>query len=138
MRAPAAVGCRVRLPYSARPLAEPPAVNPIETAIRDWLDTIVVGLNLCPFAAQPARSGRVRVVVSDAQDELDLLTELQLELQKLDDRKPSEIETTLLAVPRIFADFVESNDFLDQIDRKSVVSGQHVSVRVYLGGRRHI
>ncbi|HEY9545502.1 MAG TPA: DUF1415 domain-containing protein, partial [Solimonas sp.] len=39
-----------------------------------------------------------------------------LELQKLDDSKPSEVETTLIAVPRIFADFVEYNDFLDQID----------------------
>lgn len=91
-------------------------MNPIETAVRDWLDTIVIGLNLCPFAAQPARSGRVRVVVSDAQTELDLLAELQIELQKLDDSKPAEIETTLIAVPRMFADFVEYNDFLDQVD----------------------
>lgn len=91
-------------------------MNPIETAVRDWLDTIVIGLNLCPFAAQPARSGRVRVVVSEAQSELDLLAELQLELQKLDDSKPAEIETTLIAVPRMLADFIEYNDFLDQID----------------------
>lgn len=91
-------------------------MNPIETAVRAWLDTIVIGLNLCPFAAQPARNGRVRIVVSEASDELDLLADLQIELQKLDDSKPSELETTLIAVPRMFADFVEYNDFLDQID----------------------
>lgn len=91
-------------------------MNPIEIAVRDWLEKIVIGLNLCPFAAQPAHSGRVRVVVSDAQDELDLLAELQIELQKLDDSKPAEIETTLIAVPRMFADFVDYNDFLDQVD----------------------
>ena len=92
------------------------AVNSIETAVRDWLATIVVGLNLCPFAAQPMRSGRVRVFVSEARDELELLTDLQLELQKLDDSKPDAIETTLIAIPHMLSAFADYNDFLDQAD----------------------
>ena len=92
------------------------AVPPIEAEVRQWLDDIVIGLNLCPFAAKPARAGRVRVVVSEAREELDLLAELQLELAKLDDTPADEIETTLIAVPHLFADFVDYNDFLDQVD----------------------
>jgi hypothetical protein len=92
------------------------AVNPIEAEIRQWLDDIVIGLNLCPFAAKPARAGRVRVVVSEAREELDLLAELQLELAKLDDSAPDEIETTLIAVPHLLADFTAYNDFFDQVD----------------------
>jgi hypothetical protein len=91
-------------------------VNPIEAEIRHWLDDIVIGLNLCPFAARPTRDGRVRVVVSESPDELELLAELQIELQMLDDAGPEEIETTLIALPTLLADFAEYNDFLDQVD----------------------
>ncbi|WP_043114817.1 DUF1415 domain-containing protein [Solimonas soli] len=91
-------------------------MHPIEAEIRQWLDDIVIGLNLCPFAAKPTRAGRVRVVVSEAREELDLLAELQLELARLDDTPPEQIETTLIAVPHLFADFAEYNDFLDQVD----------------------
>lgn len=92
------------------------AVHPIEAEVRQWLDDIVIGLNLCPFAARPARAGRVRVVVSESREELDLLAELQLELAKLDDTPAAEIETTLIAVPHMLADFAEYNDFFDQVD----------------------
>ncbi|NKF22072.1 DUF1415 domain-containing protein [Solimonas marina] len=91
-------------------------VNPIESEVRRWLDEIIIGLNLCPFAARPARAGRVRIAVSEAREELDLLAELQLELQKLDDSKPEAIETTLIVVPHLLADFMAYNDFLDQAD----------------------
>ncbi|NGY04958.1 DUF1415 domain-containing protein [Solimonas terrae] len=91
-------------------------IHPIETEVRRWLDEVVIGLNLCPFAAHPARSGRVRVVVSEAQNEVALLAELQIELALLDDSTPAQIETTLIAVPRLFAEFADYNDFLDQVD----------------------
>ncbi|MGH8445528.1 MAG: DUF1415 domain-containing protein [Solimonas sp.] len=90
--------------------------NAIEAKVRRWLDEVVIGLNLCPFAARPARAGRVRVVVSEASDDLALLTELQLELAKLDDARPEEIETTIIAVPGMLAEFADYNDFLDRVD----------------------
>jgi len=91
-------------------------MNPIESAVRQWLDSVVIGLNLCPFAGRPAREGRVRVCVSEAADELALLTELQFELQKLDETPPAQLETTIIAIPQLFADFADYNDFLDQVD----------------------
>lgn len=91
-------------------------MDPIETAVRHWLDTVVIGLNLCPFAARPVRAGLLRVCVSEAREELDLLTELQLELQRLDSTPPAELETTIIAVPYMLADFGDYNDFLTAVD----------------------
>lgn len=92
-------------------------MNPIENAVRQWLDRVVIGLNLCPFAGKPVREGRVRVCVSEASNELELLTELQMELQKLDETPVAELETTVIAIALILADFADYNDFLDQVDQ---------------------
>lgn len=92
-------------------------MDSIESAVRQWLDSVVIGLNLCPFAGKPVREGRLRVHVSTATDELELLTELQMELRKLDETPPAELETTLIAIPGLLADFADYNDFLDQVDQ---------------------
>lgn len=91
-------------------------MNPVETAVREWIDAAVIGLELCPFAARPVRAGRLLVCVSDAGTELDLLTELQLELVRLDDTTPVELETTIIAIPNMLGDFADYNDFLDRVD----------------------
>lgn len=92
------------------------AAHPVETAVRHWLETIVIGLNLCPFAARPFRDGQVRIQVSSASTELELLTELQLELKLLDETPATEVETTIIAVPQMLADFLDYNDFLEKVD----------------------
>jgi len=91
-------------------------MNPIESAVRQWLDSVVIGLNLCPFAGKPLREGRVRICISEAADELGLLTELQFELQKLDEAAPAQLETTIIVIPQLLGDFADYNDFLDQVD----------------------
>lgn len=91
-------------------------MNEIEAAVRQWLERVVIGLNLCPFAARPVLGGRVRVFVSAADTELELLTDLQLELARLDETPPAQLETTLVVVPRMLADFLDYNDFLDRAD----------------------
>jgi len=91
-------------------------VDPVEISVRHWLETVVIGLNLCPFAAKPVRNGQVRVCVSSATRELELLTELQLELARLDETPRAELETTIIAIPQMLADFADYNDFLEQVD----------------------
>ena len=88
----------------------------VEARVRRWLEQVVVGLGLCPFAAVPLREERVRICVSEACDELALLTDLQLELRQLDAISPTKLETTLIAVPHMLADFLDYNDFLDRVD----------------------
>jgi hypothetical protein len=91
-------------------------MNEIESAVRQWLDRVVIGLNLCPFAAKPVRGGQLRVFVSAATTELDLLTDLQLELARLDETPPEQLETTIVVAPQMLADFLDYNDFLDRAD----------------------
>ncbi|PKM34709.1 MAG: DUF1415 domain-containing protein, partial [Gammaproteobacteria bacterium HGW-Gammaproteobacteria-10] len=35
-------------------------IDPEEYAIRAWLETVVIGLDLCPFAAKPFRQDGIR------------------------------------------------------------------------------
>jgi uncharacterized protein len=82
----------------------------IEKATRQWLEEVVIGLNLCPFARKELVNNRVRFVVSSADSEEALLAELQAELLHLDDHP--ETETTLLVHPGVLADFDTYNEFL--------------------------
>ncbi|HRP24888.1 DUF1415 domain-containing protein [Thauera sp.] len=84
--------------------------------VEQWLDEVVIGLELCPFAARPRREKRVRIAVSHASDEEALLNDLQAELERLSDTPAAELETTLLAIPDMLEDFADYNDFLDAVD----------------------
>ncbi|QSP94703.1 DUF1415 domain-containing protein [Marinobacter salinisoli] len=85
----------------------------IETT-RKWVEDVVVGYNLCPFAKRELVRDRVRFVVSDAKDEDALLQDLHAELRRLDDQP--EIETTLLIHPDVLQAFGPYNEFLDAAD----------------------
>ena len=96
-------------------MLEAPPIAP-EPAVNRWLEEVVIGLGLCPFAAPPWRRGEVRLAVSDAADELELLAELQEELLRLDAADQHVLETTLLIVRRLFVEFEDFNQFLDPVD----------------------
>src|SRR6185295_6880550 len=85
-------------------------------ATRTWLETMVIGLNLCPFARAVHVSGRIRYVVSEARMPHRLRTDLIDELLFLKSADPEQTETTLLIHPYVLEDFLEYNDFLDIAD----------------------
>lgn len=76
-----------------------------------WVERIVIGLNLCPFAARDWDQGRVRCAACDANDEAGVLLALASELQLLDG--DDSIETTLLVLTQAFGVFEDFNQFLD-------------------------
>ena len=84
--------------------------------VQQWLDEVVIGLNLCPFAAKPRAEGRVRVCISHATTDEALLDDMQAELERISDTPSSELETTVLAIPDMLADFEDYNQFLDLVD----------------------
>ncbi|NKI34090.1 DUF1415 domain-containing protein [Wenzhouxiangella sp. XN79A] len=84
--------------------------------IRSWLERGVLGLDLCPFARRPYETGRVRIAVSRADREDALVADLDGELRRLAEADPEALETTLLASPLLFDDFLDFNDFLDLAD----------------------
>lgn len=80
-------------------------------ATRRWVEDVVIGLNLCPFARKELLGERVSFVVTDAASPEGLLLSLQQELNRLE-RDP-QTETTLLIHPEALTDFDDYNDFLD-------------------------
>jgi len=80
---------------------------------RHWLETAVIGLNLCPFAKAVYVKNQVRLVVSKARHADDLLEELDRELDLLVATPAEQIDTTLLIHPTLFEDFLDFNDFLE-------------------------
>ena len=88
----------------------------IVAATKAWLEKAVIGLDLCPFAKAVHLRNQIRYVVSDAETPEALLADLLGELRTLAAADPEEIETTLLIHPRVFADFLDYNDFLDVAD----------------------
>ncbi len=86
-------------------------------ATRRWVETMVIGLNLCPFARRVVQGDKVRHVVSAATDEESLYQDLGRELQHLATAPIATVETTLLIHPGVLTDFLDFNDFLDPADR---------------------
>ncbi len=83
-------------------------------AVRQWVETFVVGMNLCPFAKRELVKNRVRFVTTAATTAEQLLQVLQTELELLN-ADPS-VETTLLIHPAVLQDFYDFNDFLGCAD----------------------
>src|SRR5690554_4912148 len=92
----------------------PMSENKVISATRKWVEDVVVGYNLCPFAKRELVKNRVRFTVTNATNEDDLLQALHAELQRLEDEP--EIETTLLIHPDVLQDFYAYNEFLDAAD----------------------
>jgi uncharacterized protein len=86
-------------------------------ATRRWISSVVIGLNLCPFARRVFEGDRIRYAVTEAVDEEGLLRDLARELAALQPPTPSGAETTLLIHPGVLGDFLAYNDFLGVADR---------------------
>jgi len=78
---------------------------------RTWLRTVVIDLNLCPFAHTEYKRNSIRYTVSKAASNEQLLQDLVIELALL--KKEPSIETTLLIHPQRLTEFDEYVEFLD-------------------------
>ena len=90
---------------------------------RRWLERAVIGLNLCPFAKAVHVKAQVHYAVCLSEAPADILRDLDHELSALVERTASERETTLLMIPRGFADFLEFNAFVARCHRQLRRSG---------------
>ncbi|MCG3728490.1 DUF1415 domain-containing protein [Vibrio cincinnatiensis] len=88
----------------------------ITQEVNQWLNDVVIGLNLCPFAAKPQRNKQIKIHVSQAQSEEELLQDILDQLLELDTKDPEELETTLVAIPNLLHDFTDYNFFIDWVE----------------------
>jgi len=81
-----------------------------------WLENIVLGLDLCPFARIPYQKGQIRVVECDESGEEEQLGFFLEELDLLHQTDPAEISTTIISYPAGSRDFHEFNDFVGDLE----------------------
>ena len=89
-------------------------MGPISTT-RLWLERVVIGLSLCPWAAPVHERSGVRIVSTSASSTEDLCASLWKEIRTLSDDVNSgrPTETTIMVAPHAFPDdFLSFNDFM--------------------------
>jgi hypothetical protein len=88
----------------------------IVSDVESWLETAVIGLNLCPFARAVHVKKQVRYAVTEATEPDQLVAALTQELTYLHECDPELTDTTLLIHPWVLQDFSDYNEFLDIAD----------------------
>jgi len=81
-----------------------------------WVEHVVIGLNLCPFAKPVHTKGQIDYFLSHARDETTLAANLRLAMQRLIASTPENMDTCLLIHPWVLSDFFDYNNFLDIAD----------------------
>jgi hypothetical protein len=97
--------------------AEQPFIN----ATRTWLEKVVIGYNLCPFAQRELAEQRVHFAVCNDADTVSGLHALIAECVRLDAN--DDIGTTLLIFSQAGRDFDDYLDFLALADDLLVAQG---------------
>ncbi|EIA3184400.1 DUF1415 domain-containing protein [Vibrio parahaemolyticus] len=91
-------------------------INAVTQQVDQWLNDVVIGLNLCPFAAKPQRNKQIKIFVSEATQEEALLEDILLQLIELSTTEPEKLETTLVVVPNMLQDFWDYNFCIDWVE----------------------
>ena len=81
-----------------------------------WVEQVVIGLNLCPFAKPVHTKGQIDYFLSHARDETTLAADLRLAMQRLIASTPDSMDTCLLIHPWVLSDFFDYNNFLNIAD----------------------
>ena len=84
-----------------------------QKAVEHWLQEVVIGLNLCPFARKPFMAGKVRIVAVDSPRAA-LISHLQEELNYLTAHE--EVDTSILVLTQALDDFLAYNDFIHEVE----------------------
>jgi hypothetical protein len=87
-------------------------IESVEKLTKQWLETVVIGLDLCPFASKPFLENKINIVVEASSDTDSIYESLIRELRLLDGTVASEMETSLLVVPNALSDFNRYLEFL--------------------------
>lgn len=83
---------------------------------RAWVERVVIGLNLCPFAKPVYLKNQISYTLSHARDTAVLVDDLRCSLLTLTESASESTDTCLLIHPWVLADFIDYNDFLDVAD----------------------
>lgn len=90
----------------------PPEEAPVLT--QQWVEALVVGLNLCPFAAPEVRNDTIRYAVSHSDNLDGAVQDFLAELQRIQSSEEAALSTSLVSFTETAVTF---DSFLDLLDR---------------------
>ncbi|MFZ2171279.1 MAG: DUF1415 domain-containing protein [Methylococcaceae bacterium] len=91
------------------------------TATQNWLKTVIIAYNICPFANRELEIGSIHFSVNNDAEIENCLLDLMLECDRLD--TGSSIETTLLIYDNAFTAFEDYLDFLELAETLLIEQG---------------
>lgn len=95
----------------------------VERHIRTWLETFVVGLGLCPFAAPLLQADNLRISLSPARASDELRLAFLHELDVLQSSSEEQVATTLLVFPDALASFEDYLGFFAEAQALVIAAG---------------
>jgi hypothetical protein len=98
-------------------------------ALEAWVRTFIIALDLCPFAAAPLTSGRVRFCSADCPTVDEAIAACATELARLIETPAEELSTTLVALPG-WSDFDEFLGLVGGLEHFLEVAGVEELVQV--------
>jgi hypothetical protein len=112
------------------PMDPHPPSQQVVARTRQWVQDVVLGLGLCPFAKPVFARGLIAYVVSGATKRTQLLDDLERQVSLLVAADPATVETTLLIHPHVLADFLDYNDFLGDADELLEAMGLAEAIQI--------
>ena len=98
-------------------------VGQVRAATRCWLERFVIGLGLCPFAAEPYREGRVAYRVTTATTDEAVYRDFVETVEDLLSHSPRTQETALLILSRGLSDFEDYLEMLEVLEQALADAG---------------
>lgn len=97
---------------------------------RAWLEHVVIGLNLCPFAEPVYRQQQVAYEVSHATEEKGLMDDLIAAIEGMMHADPGKTDTVLLIHPQALLNFEDYNEFIGWTEEFLEESGLEAVVQI--------
>ncbi|MBO1927870.1 DUF1415 domain-containing protein [Thiomicrorhabdus sp. 6S2-11] len=104
--------------------------QPIIQEVETWLQQVVIGLNLCPFAKHPWQNQQVHIAISHASNDENLLQDLATEITELLALPSKQRDTTILVVANYLKTFDDYNQFLAWTDALIAQQGWQGEVQI--------
>jgi hypothetical protein len=98
-------------------------VSEVESETRKWLEQVVIGLNLCPFARRPYEDDRIRIVTEGSESYDEILGRMLAELRYIDTASDSVVETSIVIAPKALSSFQDYLSCLADINEMLVEEG---------------
>lgn len=111
-------------------------IREVKRVTKRWLEEVIIGLNICPFAKSPFEAGKIRLTVADSPSMEALLRHFLREIEHLEQN--DSVETTLIMLPilgkmehfRAYVEFCEDTIKINDLQKVFQVVSFHPQARM--------